>query len=925
MKSFLAEVISEIYSRHPKNLQDLILVLPSKRAGAFLKKELKGLIVKTTFLPTIYSIEEFVQEIANLKQANNLELLFELYQTYCHLIPPEHRDTLYEFTSWGTTAIQDFNEIDRYLIDPDKVFDHLFNIKELDHWTHAEEKTTLQENYLNFWKELKTLYHDYTAALTAKGLGYQGMIYREASEQVEYYLQANQERPHYFIGFNALNKAESAILQEILANCEGEIYWDIDREFMEDADHDASLFLRSIKTEWPHIQKNGFKYIADHYHKPKKIDLIGIPGNIQQAKYIGNLLTSIHNEEGTIENTAVVLGQEALLPAILNAIPGEIENINITSGFPLQHTPFASLFDTLMQSWHKTQHNKWYYRDLDSILTHPAAQGILPQPLINKGLEAISKENIIYVTTNRIHELFSNAGNSNITLLFPDLSHANINDLIKNCSELTLKLRDHYNEQEHHNPVYLQYLYRFFQVFNQLGTIQEKYHTVNDLRALLQVYRDLLVKETIDFQGEPLSGLQVMGMLESRNLDFDRVIISSVNEGVLPGGKSQNSFLPFDLKIHYGLPTYKEKDAVYTYHFYRLLQRAKKVHLLYNTATDTLDGGEKSRFIQQLLLNHHPEHRIREILASPTLTTTPKELISLTKSEGLHARLKQVAGEGFSPSSLTNYIRNPLDFYKQRVLGIKEMDMVEETVAANTMGTIVHDSLEELFTPYIGKELIPNDIAVIRKNLESVVTKNFTLSYSTPETARGQNLISFHVAKKYVEKYLDYEATRLKDGKKIRILALENDVPVQLDIPGLDFPVKIKGKVDRIEEVDGVWTVVDYKTGAVQPGDLKIYDWDLMLEDYKYSKAFQVLCYVYMMRKSIPEHTEVQAGIISLKSIGNQFMPFAKADAPRARNAIKKVTPEILDEFESKLFKLIREICDISIPFTEKEIKSHDY
>ena len=721
MQSFLSATITEIAKSHPGNLHELVLVLPSKRAGAFLKNELRSVIAKTTFLPVIYSIEEFVQEISNLEQASNLHLLFELYRTYEKCTPAQHRDPLYEFTSWAQTALQDFNEIDRYLISPDHIFDHLFNIKELDHWTHTGEQTQIQKNYLLFWKHLKQLYHEFRDSLASKGLGYQGMIYREASEQVEYYIQAHPDKPHYFIGFNALNKAESLIIQEILANCPGEIFWDTDRHFLEDPDHDAGLFLRRIKKEWPHIRKHGFKYIGDHYKTPKHIEIIGVPGNIQQAKYIGNLLKTLHPNQDQPTKTAVILGQEALLPAVLNAIPDEIDQINITSGLPLELTPFSSFFEILLHSWSRVKNKLWYHKDIDRILSHPAAQGILPQKRLLEVQEKIGRENLIYLPTQKIRELLPDHDTDAVaSLLFPE-NPENLSLLIGNCVTLTLKMRDHYREKEHKNPVFLQYLYRFHQLFNQLQHIGKSYTSLQDHRALLQVYRDLLVKETVDFKGEPLSGLQVMGMLESRNLDFETVIISSVNEGVLPGGKSFNSFIPFDLKIYYNLPTYKEKDAVYTYHFYRLLQRAKKVYIIYNTATDSLDGGEKSRFIQQLLLEDLPQHHIRETLASPAIEPIPAALLSLDKSPSLNERLRRVAEEGFSPSSLTNYIRNPIDFYKQRVLGIRELEMVEETVAANTMGTIVHDSLEELYTPFLHKVLELPDLTMIRKNLKTVI------------------------------------------------------------------------------------------------------------------------------------------------------------------------------------------------------------
>ncbi|MBL7471308.1 PD-(D/E)XK nuclease family protein [Robertkochia sediminum] len=925
MKSFLSAIITELYSRHANEMHKLVLVLPSKRAGAFLRKELRTVITRTTFMPEIYSIEDFVQEISSLEQASGLHLLFEFYKTYEQCTPEEKREPLNEFTSWAQTAIQDFNEIDRYLIDPDRIFDHLFSIKELDHWTQTEPQTEIQKNYLDFWRQLKQLYHTFRENLSAKNLGYQGMIYREASEQVEYYLQAHPDRPHYFLGFNALNSAESTIIQEILANSPGEVYWDTDRHFMDDPDHDASLFLRRIKEEWPHIQKNGFKYIGDHYSAPKNIELIGVPGNIQQAKYMGNLIDKLKEQPGLLERTAVVLGQEALLPALLNAIPEGVEHINITSGFPLQYTPFASFFETLIHSWSRSGSNKWYYRDIDRILSHPACRGLFSPQGIDTLLKTMGSQNLIYLEAEQLYALMQEEHErETLKKLFPKNLH-HTGALIEYCVSLLLQLRDHYATQEHRNPVFLQYLYRFYQLFNQLQHIQGTYRSLNNIKALLQVYRDLLVKETVDFKGEPLSGLQVMGMLESRNLDFETVIISSVNEGVLPGGKQHNSFIPFDLKLQYGLPTYKEKDAVYTYHFYRLLQRAKNVYIIYNTATDSLDGGEKSRFVQQLLLERLPGHQIKEVLASPQIDSPQILPASISKSPSLNERLRQVAAEGFSPSSLTNFIRNPIDFYKQRVLGIRELDLVEETVAANTMGTIVHDSLEALYIPFIGKYLTSDDLKAIRKRMKEVVTEKFSEYYSDPATVRGQNLISYHIAEKYVEKYLDHEQKRLDKGTSVRIIALEEKAPCDLQIPGLDFKVRIKGMVDRIEEVDGVWTVVDYKTGAVQPSELKVYDWDLMLEDYKYSKAFQVLCYVYMMRHKIPANARVQAGIVSLKTIRNGFMPFAQTEKPGARSADPEITPEVLETFEEKLFELIRTICDPAQPFVEKEIKTYDH
>src|SRR5690606_5360394 len=305
------------------------------------------------------------------------------------------------------------------------------------------------------------------------------------------------------------------------------------------------------------------------------------------------------------------------------------------------------------------------------------------------------------------------------------------------------------------NLLALEYLYRFNQIFNELQRYNLKYNLISNSTTLYYLYRELLSSETLDFKGEPLQGLQIMGMLESRVLDFETVIISSVNEGILPAGKSTNSFIPFDVKLENGLPTYKEKDAVYTYHFYRLLQRAKNVYIIYNTEPDVLNGGEKSRFITQLQIENI--HNVKHSIVVPKVEVAQKKFKIIKKTEGVMTRLQQIASNGFSPSSLTNYIRNPLDFYYQKVLKIQSFEDVEETVAANTLGSVIHQTLEDFYTPYKGQMLTEAHLKKMKTLINDSVSLHFKSFYKEGDMTKGKNLIILEVAKRYISNFINKE------------------------------------------------------------------------------------------------------------------------------------------------------------------------
>lgn len=916
MGSFIRDVLDDLQS-NGVDPSKVCFILPSRRAGVFLKHNIGSVLKKTVFSPQILSIEEFIETLSELRLKSNAELLFEFYKAYLSITPkdPEGFDS---FAKWAQILLQDFNEIDRYLIPQDKLFGYLSAIKNLDHWSVQTEQTDLVKNYLRFWNQLPKFYKAFTESLKQKKIGYQGLIYREATENLESYLQTSNVQ-HVFLGFNALNTAEETIIQELLQNDLASIYWDVDSHFFNSNTHDAGLFTRQHKNNWRYFENHDFKWVSNHYTRPKTIQAIGIPKAIGQGKYIGNLL---EKRGKNLDNTAVVLGDESLLDVVINSLPENVDALNITMGFPLKKTPLAALFDQLFLMQRKGGRSKnTYYKNIIAVLSNPFINQVFKKDgvdVASRIIREIQDKNLIYVTLDRLKSI-PEVNPDHIELLFANWGD-NPMHALENCSKLILNIKKVLSIDKKANILALEYLYRFNELFNQLKSLLEIFDFVKDLKTLYGIYKELLSSETLDFRGEPLEGLQLMGMLESRVLDFETVIISSVNEGILPSGKSHNSFIPFDVKLEYNLPTYKEKDAVYAYHFFRLIQRAKNVYILYNTEPDALNGGEKSRFITQLEIEgiHRIKHRI-VVPETPIINKTPK---TISKNRDVLKSLQDIAKKGFSPSSLTSYIRNPIDFYYQKVLGIKQFEDVEETVAANTLGTVVHNTLEDFYKPFEGDFLRVEDLKNLKTKINTTVEHHFKDLYKEGDLKSGKNLIIFEIAKRYVLNFINLEIETLKQGNAIKIIAIESDDnKVQLNIPELDFPVYLNGKVDRVDEFNGRTRIIDYKTGKVEQSKVSVVHWRDINTDYeKYSKPYQILAYAYMMNAKTSFTQPVEAGIISFKNLSNGFLKFAKKESEYSKTKDELITQETLDNYFVELKKLILEICNPDIDFEEKEL-----
>lgn len=927
MRTFLTSVVLDLLSKKNEKLSNLKVILPSKRAGVFFKEALKKELQSSLILPSIISIEEFITETSQISQIDSVQVLFDFYKIYLDNYKKKKQDSFDQFINWASILLQDFNEIDRHLINPNHIFSYLKDINRIENWFLEDSKETiLTKNYISFFDSFEIFYTKLNEFLLKNKIGYQGLQYREAEKKIDDYIAKNKstkaKEKLVFIGFNALNKAEESIIKKLLDSQIATIYFDID-QFYIDENLPVTNFINKYKTTWKYFQKNRMNWIDNSFQKIKNISIIGVPKNVSQIKYAGEILQQNQSSEFEKEenkkfkNTAYILANENLLQAALNSLPKEVENVNITMGYPLKNITISNLFINLF----KLHRNKiklgkgddFYFKDVISILNQVPLKNIFSTQKFNLE-EIILKNKAVFISKVKLITLVSEQEKliPLIELIFTswDSSDKSITNCIK-LLEIINKYTNNHLEKE--------YIYRFQTLFQQLYNLNMTYGYINDIEALQQVYKQLLNSESLSFKGEPLSGLQIMGMLETRVLDFERVIITSVNEGFLPSGKSNNSFIPFDVKREVGLPTYHEKDAIFSYHFFSLIQRATTIYLLYNTETDDFGSGEHSRFITQLeiLQSKLPNLTLSKTIVSPKVKNMMLDTKLIHKSNDIIKQIREVAKKGFSPTTLTSYINNPIDFYKQKILKIKSINEIEETVAANTLGTIIHKTLEEIYKPFEGKFIQLNDFKKLQMEVNKIVKKHFNIEYENGDISSGKNLIIFEVAKQFIQRFLNQEIQLLKDGKQLKIIAVEKDLEIDLSINNIDFPIKIIGQVDRIDELDGIVRIIDYKTGLVEQRQLSIKNWELISTDYiKYSKSFQVLLYALMYAKTNNcsfEDTQIESGVISFKKLKAGFIKVNK----------QPISQSDIDNFEDELKKLITEICNKKIPFKENENKAY--
>ncbi|TRZ73702.1 MAG: PD-(D/E)XK nuclease family protein [Bacteroidetes bacterium] len=947
MTRFLEKTADYLYETYGDKISDLCIVVPNRRAGLFLQKYLGNSIGKTFWSPAIFSIEDFLINISGLRICDPTQVLFELYEIH-KLLEGKNAQPFDEFTSWAQQLLGDFNEIDSYLVDAKDLFSFLNEAKALSVWNLDNKPLTdFEKQYLRFFNSLYTYHEQLSVRLISSSLAYPGLLFRKTAEQIGTIGEKIPWGKIIFAGFNALTKAEEVIIDSLVSIGKTEMLWDADAYYMEDEKQEAGFFLRMWKRKW---KNQPFNWIGkDFAESSAKIRVIGVPYHVGQAKLCGELLSQELLKDHRAEDTAVVMMDEQVLLPVLNSLPPVVKELNITMGLPLRQTPVYDLFDTIFRMHENTSRfersgtpgkEKFYYRDILRVLQHPYAARMAGTLL--KGNAFILEDLVAEIRSgSRVflgkEELTqSGKGIFSGTLGFLEPVFDSWQDPLKtiDCLRRTIAhLRDGFlsweEEKESRSAqIEVEFLYAFSRIIYRLSTLIEKYNAIKNLKVFHSLFNQLAGFTSLPFYGEPLRGLQMMGMLETRTLDFDNLILLSVNEDLIPRGKTTQSFIPFDIRRHFHLPTYQHKNSIYAYHFYRLIQRAKQVYLLYNTESDELGGGEKSRFVKQILhelRTYNPNISIEEeILVTSPLKTESFPAIQVPKTGDVAEKLMKKAETGFSPSSLNNYIQCPLKFYLQDLLGLREDKEVEETIDSQVLGLAIHETLEKLYQPY--KEVILTEEAIdqMLPLYQAALDNAFRKKFKGSDVAYGKNLLLVRVASILVKKFLEKEKELVgflrKEGSAPIVSYLEKPLAGRIEIGFGDkiLDVKLKGFVDRIDKIGEEWRIIDYKSGSVSPAALKFEDWNELKEDSDLAKIIQLYTYAYLFRHGRSEKViNIRAGIISLRKLNEGFMQVPSLSSPVKNDSL--IGEKDLVAFEKILKEILEKVYDFSIQFMQTE------
>lgn len=933
MQTFLKLVAQHIHTHYKDNVEKLCIVLPSKRGAIFLKQHLAQTFAKTIWLPHILSAEELIAELSGLSVINDIDLICALYESYtsCYGNDAEPFDS---FVKWGHLILQDFNEIDRYLADPKQLYENLKDIKVIENWSlSAEELSTYQKNYLRFMGSLGNVYRHFSELLLSRKQAYQGLAYREAVKNLEHSVFADQWHKLLFCGFNALNDAEVRIFKRYIASGKAEVLWDADTYYLKDTHQEAGAFLRKNQEFFP--QKE-FNFVGNHFSEPKQIDVISVPKQTGQAMVVRQLIQNYIREEIPLDKVAIVLANEKMLWPVLKLLPGEVKAVNITMEYPLRYTSPFSFFDLIIKIQTRrasnTSQTALYYKDLIECLRQPFFNFYLQRkallPKVNKVIEEIQTKNHAFISPAFLAELFGEAF-EHLKPVFAIWESAYkaaeavqfiISESIAAIEQLDATM---------FTRLELEYLNVLQKSMNRVTAVMNQYPYFSSLVAFRQLFLQIVGAASVAFLGEPLRGLQIMGVLETRTLDFEHVIFVNVNEGVLPGGKTVNSFIPNDLKRAFGLPLYLEKDAIYAYHFLRLLQRAKHIHITYDSETDTFGKGEKSRFVTQLqmeMAKRCPQLKIEEYVATPqNFRTSELQKIEIDKNEETLAAIinkltSTDAYAGLSASALNTYKECSLRFYYRYGTHLKELQLLEESAEANTFGNVLHASLEQLYKPMLSKVISETFLQNQLKLVDETVTQQFLTYFSKSDAALGKNVLQQEVLKAYVGKAIRNDAQQVKrlqhENTFLTLLGVEKNYQSSLavEINGKIQTVIIKGTIDRLDKSGNNIRIIDYKTSVQQSDKFYFENLDTLFEDPEYNKQFQLFLYTWLVFKNEKVQPEqLQPAIIAFKQF-TQKPEFIKDKTTKQALAF---SVELLHQFEIRLQQAIQTILDTSLPFSQ--------
>ncbi len=918
MRSFLEEV-SEYILSNTKELKSLEIIVPNRRTGLFLKKYISEQTSKTIWLPKITPIQEIFYNNSNLHIAEEIVLIYQLYKIFIeHTKSSESFD---DFYYWGEIILADFDDIDKYLVDAEKLFSTVADIKEIDQLFDGYEESSIEiikkfwynvnqaqisshkESFLKLWQSMYNIYTEYKLELKDSGIAYQGMIYKEVIENITNCPFKSQE--FIIVGFNALNKCEKELFKHLKSNYHVDFFWDADKYYIQDKHQEAGKFIRENIKYFPPVKDYGL--INNINTVEKNIEVIMVPSPISQTKLIPQIVNNWQTKNDfNPEKTAIVLGDENLLIPLMYSIPDTIDSYNVSMGFPVKNSMSVAFINHLISLQQRCRiykrEIKFFYKDVLSILEHSFIR--MCEQLTSEDLKNyIVTNKIIYISEKELWKstllkLIFSVNNKSISVLSKYLTDTT-GELISKISSIDSFAME--NEILNKVQIRLNALHDCI-ISNAIEFESDKVF----LRLLNQSIKSL----NVAFEGEPLKGLQILGFLETRSLDFDNVIMLSINEGIFPKKSVSQSLIPYNLRRFHELPSIEFQDSIFAYYFYRLFQKAKNIKIIYCNQSGE-NSSEASRFISQIKYELNQEITFSNKAYKIELD---KDKINIgKKTDKILSKIETHLQNGISPKAINEYLNCPFKYYLRYIENIKEPDKIEEAEDSAFFGTIFHEVMQYLYSPYIDKIINKDDFKNFTQNtinaaLEKTLRK-ILKTESKQEIENFKNKIIVEIVLKYVQLLLKYDS----NNTPFTIKGLEKEEFLNVKLEDCKFDVKVKGNIDRIDIHNNIIRVFDYKTGKTE---VKFTSIDQLFDNNRKPERniiTQVILYSLMYKQN--SNMPVCPCILNVNSISSDYNYRLKYN----KNYLNNIDSEFENSFVSKLQSMFMEMLNTKIPFIQTE------
>ena len=921
--AFITEIASYIKENYDLSKESLTIIFPNKRAALKLRTELINSKFETNiWLPQILSIQEAMCSWSGLQLLDNIDIIFELIK----IVNKAEKIFSNDIYGLASQMLKDFDEIDQYAVNAKNLFQNTKDAKEID-LQFLNEDYVIDRKHIEFFASLNEYYESLRKVLLENKSGYYGLITRHIYDSdIDNLREMVGNRKIIFAGFNAMTKTEEGIIVRLIQENIATLLWDLDEYYFNDSRQEAGIFAREFFERNKHIQSIKRNFIGNKLVTDKKnIDIIGASGAVIQTNA---LQLELHNESKDNDNEVIVLSDESMLIPVLNCIPsGKSEEMQVTMGFPYSTCILNQFLQHLFVFQKNIRNNNKgiYFWSLVRLLNSELIKIIFTKEehkhLFNWKNENI-KKSAYYISTEDFESLKEHHDIYDFLCLISPKWNSNT-DCISSIKSLLkaiykkVKINDKTNFISNQISV-------AGRIINKIEKLLNKYEDIIQIADIENLYRQSSAEMTINLKGD-YGGLQIMGLLETRNLDFKTVHILSVNEGILPQSKNASSLIPFDLRKYYGLPTYNNKQAVYAYHFYRLLQNAENIKIYYNTLADGMGEGESSRFIKQIIHempSKNPNANIKEkIYKSPSNKNKEIEKIEAKKTDEVYDKIikklsfvSEDKKSGLSPTSISCYLKCPLKFYLKYIEKIND-DIPQELIQSNVIGTIIHAALENLYK-YFGSD----DITLER--YQEVYAKYFNdalkkaladNNFPNGLPHSGFNYLSSKMMDKMIENFIKQEIKFLKANKSMKIIGLEENLFASIYVPEHKTNVNLTGNADRIDQVGNTIRIIDYKSGSVNDSDVVIKKNVNELKDLS-EKSLQLLIYKYLYKKAHNDIAadDIEPGIIGLRKISKGIFSLSN-------NSSLFIGENLIEDFESKLSAIYNEILDKDIPFRQTE------